>query len=159
MKAFILAGWIWLRFTTPSFEAIPGSCDPSLVPTDRLDQATLFVDFDDGSTWIFGSHPAAAPGAPDSFRVLFFPGMSFARVAISDSAGNVSCLSNPAALRSTTSVDSDPAPEPRAQAYWFDLLGRRLDPGELRGDGRPRRPGVYFLKRRGSPAIKRVVLR
>ena len=145
----ILAAVLWLRFTTPAYDAVPGTCAESATPTDRLASVQLLVDMADGPAWDFGSHPAAAPGARDSFRLVLMPRMRRAWVVVADSAGNVSCESN-SVWFDVTAVPGGPPAEPwrpPSPEEWLDVSGRRVRPEEMAPDGRPRAQGLYFVAR------------
>ena len=158
------------RFTTPKYDAVPGSatCEPDTFRANsRLGYAFLLLKWYDGAWFTIDAHPAALPGARDSFTVDPI-NADTAAVEVSDEHGNTSCPSNRIAIKPVL-VDVPAAPPAQFPAVppepWrvFDVSGRlevtAADSVAAVAAAHRLRPGVYFAARRGARAFRLVVVR
>lgn len=155
LAAIVLA--TTLRFTLPSANAAPGSCDPGAVavPLDDLGWVQVVLVSPVGDTiWGQPRGVVGREGQRDSF-VVELNGNWTAYVRTSDRTQpdpNWSCLSNPRVITGSAPL-SAPGPVVRREEY-FDLMGRKLRA--------PTRSGIYWRRTTmsdGSRVRRLVVLR
>lgn len=126
-----------LTFTVPKYGAY--QCD-SLVPQERwLDHGDLWGWPQGGGRQHLQTLAVAGrEGGRDTISVDL-AGVWTLMVTVTDLVGKESCPGNFVTVGGTTGVEAGAG----AKEEWYDVAGRRLD-------GKPRRSGVYFVRRSGG---------